>query len=131
VIALSVADVSKTFKHVNIHKATGPDELPGLVLGACADQLASVFTDIFKLSLTQSVVPACFKQTTIATVPKNTKVACLNDYRPVALTRLVMAHINTIIPDTLDPLQFAFHPNRFTDDAISIALNTFPFTFPT
>ena len=38
--------------------------------------------------------------------------------------RLGMAHINTIIPETLDPLQFAFHPNRSTDDAISIALHT-------
>ena len=60
---LSVADVSKTFKQVNIHKAAGPDGLPGQVLNACADQLASVFTDIFNLSLTESVIPTCFKQT--------------------------------------------------------------------
>jgi hypothetical protein len=38
--------------------------------------------------------------------------------------RLVMAHKNTIIPETLDPLQFAYHPNRSTDDAISIVLHT-------
>ena len=65
-------------------------------------------------------------------MPKNTKVTCLNYYRPVALTsvviklfeRLVMAHINTIIPETLDPLQFAYRPNRSTDVAISIALLT-------
>jgi hypothetical protein len=37
--------------------------------------------------------------------------------------RLVMDHINTIIPETPDPLQFAYHPNRSTDDAISIALH--------
>ena len=37
---------------------------------------------------------------------------------------LVMAHINTIIPETLEPLQFAYRPNRSTDDAISIALPT-------
>jgi hypothetical protein len=37
---------------------------------------------------------------------------------------LVMAHINTIIPETLDPLQFAYRPNRSTDDAISIVLQT-------
>jgi hypothetical protein len=80
----------------------------------------------------QFVIPACFKQTTIVPVTKNTKVTCLNDYRPVALTfvamkcfeRLVMAHINTIIPGTLYPLQFAYRPNRSTDDAISIALHT-------
>ena len=38
--------------------------------------------------------------------------------------RLVMAHINTIIPETLDPLQCAYRPNRSTDDAISITLHT-------
>ncbi|KAM9511249.1 uncharacterized protein ACWYII_045792 [Salvelinus alpinus] len=38
--------------------------------------------------------------------------------------RLVMAHINTIISETLDPLQFAYRRNRSTDDAISIALHT-------
>ena len=37
---------------------------------------------------------------------------------------LVMAHINTIIPETLDTLQLAYYPNRSTDDAISIALDT-------
>jgi hypothetical protein len=34
-----------------------------------------------------------------------------------------MAHINTIIPETLYPLQFAYHPNKSTDDSISIALH--------
>jgi hypothetical protein len=38
--------------------------------------------------------------------------------------RLVMAHINTIIPENLDPHQFAYRPNRSTDDAIYIALYT-------
>jgi hypothetical protein len=37
--------------------------------------------------------------------------------------RLVMAH-NTIIPETLDLLQFAYCLIRSTDDAISIALHT-------
>jgi hypothetical protein len=52
VIKLSVADVNKTFKQVNIQKAAGPNGLPGRVLKACKDQLSSVFTDIFNLSLT-------------------------------------------------------------------------------
>ena len=84
VITLSVANVSNTFKQVNIHKSAGPDGLPGRVLKACADQLSSVFTDIFNLSLTESVIPTGFKQTTIVPVPKEAKVTCLNDYRPVA-----------------------------------------------
>jgi hypothetical protein len=89
-----------------------------------------VFTDIFNLSLTESVMPTCIKQTTIVPVPKEGNL--LNDYRPVALTsvamkcfeRLAMAHINSILPDSLDPLQFTYRPNISTDDAISIALHT-------
>jgi hypothetical protein len=38
--------------------------------------------------------------------------------------RLALAHINTIMPETLDPLQFTYHPNRSADDAISITLHT-------
>ena len=64
VISLSV---SKTFQQINNHKADGT---PGCVLKACADQLASVFTDIIKLSLSQSVIPTCFKLITIVNLPK-------------------------------------------------------------
>ncbi len=55
------ATVTRSFKQVNIHKAVGPDGIPGHVLQACAFQLAGVFTDIFNLSLSLSVVPLCFK----------------------------------------------------------------------
>ena len=52
VITLSAADVSKTFKQVNIHKAAGPQGRS--VLRACADQLASVFTDICNTNMFQA-----------------------------------------------------------------------------
>ncbi|KAM9454024.1 uncharacterized protein ACWYII_012788 [Salvelinus alpinus] len=38
--------------------------------------------------------------------------------------RLVKDHITSTLPVTLDPLQFAFRPNRSTDDAIAITLHT-------
>jgi hypothetical protein len=70
--------------------------------------------------------------TTIIPVPNNSMASGHNDYHPVALTsvimkcfeRLVMAQINSTIPDTLDPLQITYRPNRSIDDAISIALHT-------
>ncbi len=72
------------------------------------------------------------KKCVIIPVPKNNKPSCLNDYRPVALTsivmkvfeRLVKNHICSSIPVTLDPLQFAYHQNRSTDDAISHILHS-------
>ncbi len=39
-LSLSVADVTRSFKRVNIRKAVGPDGIPGGVLKACDFQLA-------------------------------------------------------------------------------------------
>ncbi|KAI5616827.1 gastrula zinc finger protein XlCGF28.1-like [Silurus asotus] len=129
---ISEHDVRRAFKRVNTRKAAGPDGITGRVLKACADQLAPVFTEIFNLSLEQAVVPSCFKQSTIVPVPKKPQPACLNDYRPVALTsvvmkcfeRLVRDFITASLPDTLDPLQFAYRQNRSTEDAIAHLLHT-------
>ncbi len=55
-ISISVVDVTQSFRRVNIHKAVGPDGIPARVLRACAFQLSGVFTDIFNLSLSLSVV---------------------------------------------------------------------------
>ncbi len=90
-----------------------------------------VLTDIFNTSLTQAVVPTCLKYTSIIPVQKKSPVSFLNDYRPIALTpimmkcfeRLVMHHIKSSLPNTLDPFQFAYCPNRSTDDAISTTLH--------
>ncbi len=116
----------------NFRKAAGPDGITGRVLKSCADQLAGLFTSIFNESLATSVVPTSFKKSVIIPVPKNSKPSCLNDYRPVALTstvmkvfeRLLKKHIFSSIPATLDPLQFAYRPNRSTDDAISQVLHS-------
>jgi hypothetical protein len=98
-------DFYACFEASNIEACMRASAVPDdCVITACADQLGSVFTDIFNLSLTESVIPTCFKQATTVPVTKNTNVTCLNDYRPVAHTsaamkcfeRLVMAQINTL-----------------------------------
>ncbi len=122
--------VRRELKRVNVRKAAGPVGIIGHVLRSCADQLAGLFTSIFNESLATSVVPTSFKKSVIIPVPKNSKPSCLNDYRPVALTvmkvfeRLLKKHICSSIPVTLDPLQFAYRPNRSTDDAISQVLHS-------
>ncbi|KAK3522402.1 hypothetical protein QTP86_009812 [Hemibagrus guttatus] len=103
---------------VNPRKSAGPDNIPGRVLRECAEQLVDVFTDIFNISLSCAIVPTCLKAMTIVPVPKKSMVSCLNDYRPVALTPIVR-HIKTQLPPSLDPLQFAYHPNRSMDYAIT------------
>ena len=70
---------------------------------------------------------------TIVPVRKKAKVTELNDYRPIALTSVIMKcferlvnknHITSTLPNTLDPRQLVYRPNRVTDDAIAIVLHT-------
>lgn len=70
-LTLHTSDVYSTLCKVNARKAAGPDGIPGCVLKACVEQLAEVFTDIFKLSLAQTTVPTSFKTSTIVPVPKH------------------------------------------------------------
>ncbi len=108
--------MSRVFKSVKTGKAAGPDGILPRVLKSCSSQLSCVFTDIFNLSLSNCSVPTCFKKTVIVPVPKKTPASCLGDYRPVALTsvimkcfeKLVKSYINSNIPANLDPLQFAY-----------------------
>ncbi len=124
-MTLSPHSVRRSLSRINARKALGPDNIPGRVLRDCAVELTDVFTDIFNISLSQAVVPTCFKATTIIPVPKKSSPSCFNDYRPVALTpilmkcfeRLVMQHIKSVLPPSLDPFQFAYRSNRSTDDA--------------
>ncbi|KAI4905151.1 hypothetical protein NFI96_007000 [Prochilodus magdalenae] len=130
-LAVTSVEVCKALKRINPRKAAGPDNIPGRALKVCSSELAGVFVDIFNLSLAQSFVPSCFKLTTIVPLPKKSVMTCLNDYRPVALTpivmkcfeRIVMSHIQETIPDTLDRLQFAYRQNRSTDDAVNTAIH--------
>ncbi len=131
-ISISVADVKRSFKRVNIHKAVGPDGIPGRVLRACAFQLAGVFTDIFNLLPLSVCGSLMLQKSTIVPIPKKNKITCLNDWRPVALTpifskcfeKLIRDHICSVLPASLDPLQFAYRSNRSTDDAIAFTLHT-------
>ncbi len=121
-------EVQIELKRVNVRKAAGPDGITGHVLRSCADQLAALFTFIFN----ESLATTSFKKYVTIPVPKTSKPSCLNDYRPVALTsivmnifeRLVKNPICSSIPDYLDPFQFAYRPNRSTGDAISHALHS-------
>lgn len=68
------------------------------------------------LSLGQAAVPSRFKTTTIVPIPKSSAVTCYNDYRPVALTPIIMKHFERLalsylrssMPLHLDKFQFAY-----------------------
>lgn len=132
IFSVTEHDVRQVLRSVNPRKAAGPDDVSGRVLKDCADQLTGVFTRIFNLSLEQASVPSCLKSSIIIPVPKNTTINSLNDYRPVALTpvvmkcleKLVRSHIIQGLSPIFDLHQFAYRESRSTEDAIACALHT-------
>ncbi|KAK3531919.1 hypothetical protein QTP70_034420, partial [Hemibagrus guttatus] len=130
-LTIKEEEVNRLFKRLNTRKATGPDSVSPSLLKHCANQLSPVFTDIFNTSLETCHVPACFKTSAIVPVPKKTKITGLNDYRPVALTSVVMksfeclvlSYLKDITDPLLDPLQFAYRTNRSVDNAVNMALH--------
>ncbi|KAK1802892.1 hypothetical protein P4O66_021198, partial [Electrophorus voltai] len=125
-LIITESDVRRAFKRAE------PDGICGRLLKACTDQLAPVLTDIFNLSLMHGIIPSCFKQSTIVPVPKKSWPSSSNDYRPVALTSVVMKcfeklvrdFITSSLPASMDLLQFAYRHNRSTDDAVAHLLHT-------
>ncbi|KAI7793933.1 hypothetical protein IRJ41_009315 [Triplophysa rosa] len=130
-LQISEEDVCRVFRKQKTRKAPGPDGISPACLKSCAIQLASIFSQIFNRSLELCTVPSCFKRSTIIPIPKKPKITGLNDYRPVALTsvvmksfeRLVLAYLKDIKEPLLDRLQFAYRANRSVEDAVNMGLH--------
>ncbi|KAL0194548.1 hypothetical protein M9458_008120 [Cirrhinus mrigala] len=129
-LQISEDQVRQVFRKNKRRKAPGPDGVTPACLKTCADELAPIFLQIFNRSLELCEVPDCLKRSTIIPVPKKSKITGLNNYRPVALTsvvmksfeKLVLAYLKDITGPLLDPLQFAYRANRSVDDAVNIGL---------
>ena len=84
-----------------------------------------------KLCLRECCVPSMWKNAVICPILKKKNLSSLHDYRPVALTSMVMKCFEKLVlrrlliftSKRLDPLQFEYKPHRGTDDAILTVLH--------
>ncbi|XP_076449094.1 uncharacterized protein LOC143285585 [Babylonia areolata] len=129
---LTVEEVSTCFKGVNPRSACSPDGVSGAVLKHCHSSQAPVFTALFQQSLDSGHISPTWKTSEIVPVPKKPSPSVMNDYRPVALTpipfkcfeRLILRRLLEATRPHQDPLQFAYRPNRSTEDAITTILHS-------
>ncbi len=124
-------NVINVFKKSKVGKSSGPDKIGGRLLKTCADQLGPVFYNIFQKSLYLQKIPKLWKEAIVVPIRKTRYPKTLNDFRPVALTSLVMKCFEKFVRDKLllktqsllDPLQFAYQARRGVEDASSTLLN--------
>ena len=117
-------EVEKAFLKIKVNKSHGPDKICGRLLKSCAVQLSHVFNSIFNLSLKEQHVPEIWKDAVIVPVPKSSCPKTLSDFRPVALTSILMKTFEKMVRAellrktecVLDPLQFAYRPHRRVED---------------
>lgn len=55
----------ETLCHINPKKSASRDDIPGLVLKACAAQLTGIYTILFNPSSSQAVAPTWLKSGTV------------------------------------------------------------------
>jgi len=117
-----------TFKHCKIRTSAGQDNISSRLLSNCAEQLGPILY-IFNLSLSQQKVPNLWKQSIVVPVGKSKHPKSSNDFRPIALTSLVMKSLEKLIEllkiteHLMDPLKFTYWTKRWVQDATITLLN--------
>ena len=95
-VVLSDWEVRNVFNRLKERKACGPDLIRPKLLKHCAPQLTFIYTFIMNLSLKTHVIPTIWKCSELLPVPKR-PITQLNDFRPVALTSVVMKCLEELI----------------------------------
>ena len=85
-IIVSEAGVAKMLRNLDKKKACGPDYLPCRLLKELAEELSSIYADIFQCSLDSGELPRVWKTTNVAPIYKKGPVSEAVNYRPVSLT---------------------------------------------
>ena len=132
-------DVLHTLSGLNLRKANGPDGVPPIVLKNCASELTPCLVKLFRLCLSKSVFPSCWKFAHIQPVPKKGDHSNPSNYRPIALTsclskvfesilnRKILKHLST--HNLLSDRQYGFRKGRSTGDLLAFLTESWSSSF--
>ena len=124
-ITVTEEAVSKSLRSVKIGKAAGPDAISSSVIKLCWEPLTPILRKIFQKSLDETHIPTIWKTSELIPAPKKNPPTCKNDYRPLALTAVMMKCMEKVVKHLLTPqvkshtdkYQFAYSANRCVEDA--------------
>ena len=88
-ITIFTPGVTKLLSKIKVSKASGPDNIPNMVLKECAAELSPAVTCIFQRSIDSGTLPADWTSANIAPVFKKGDRHKAENYRPVSLTSVL------------------------------------------
>jgi hypothetical protein len=121
--------ISRKLKKLDPSKATGPDDIPALVLKHCSSSLGKPLAALFKLSFNIGCIPQEWKNANVVPVFKAGDKSDPNNYRPISLLCIISKIMETIINDSLrkhlfnmkllSSRQHGFQPGKSTIDLLT------------
>ena len=100
-IEFSMRRIRKILQNINVNKAPGPDGIHGKVLKSCRESIAYPLSKLFRMSYNIGQIPDDWKLANVVPVHKKGSKSCVENYRPISLTSLVMKVFERIIKDEL------------------------------
>ena len=120
-------------KNLNVNKAVGPDGISNKFLKACAEEVAPVLTNIFRMSLSSGQLPQDWKNANVTPIFKKGDKHAPQNYRPVSLTSICCKFMEHIIckhilvhlekHKILTDLQHGFRSGHSCESQLIITLN--------
>ncbi len=134
VIKILKNDVLYALSGLNPRKAYGADGVPPIVLKNCASVLTPCLVKLFRLFLSTSTFPSCWKYSYIQPVPKKGDRSNPSNYRPIALLSCLSKAFETILNkwflkrlsnfNLLSDRQYGFRKKRSAGDLLAFLANS-------
>ena len=67
-ITISIEGVEKLLDNINIHKASGPDKVPNIILKTCSKEISPALANIFQQSLDTGTLPNDWRNANISPI---------------------------------------------------------------
>ncbi len=130
VIKILKSKVFHVLSGLNPRKVDGPNRVPPIVLKNCASALTPCVVKLFRLCLSTSTFPSCWKYAYVQPVPNSYP----SNYRPIALTSCLSKAFETILNrkflkhlssfSLLSDHQYEFRKGRSTGDLLAFPTNS-------
>ena len=128
---ITVRMVARIISQLDASKATGPDNIPAIVLKKCSAELSPVLSKLYNKCLAESCFPTHWKFSTVVPAYKNSgERSDPGNYRPISLLPITSKVFETLINNRLvkhlegtglfSDLQYGFRAYRSTADLLTV-----------
>ena len=130
-VSITPRKVAKVIQGLDTSKATGPDQIPAIVLKMCSPELSPVLSKLYNLCLSKSVFPSSWKMASVVPVFKGSgEKSDPANYRPISLLPIISKVFESVINQhllgfledhsLLTDAQFGFRHSRSTGDVLAL-----------